>query len=163
MAVGSISAGYDFTCALLTGGTVECWGANQFGQLGNGTTTGPDTCNAPDGCSTTPVAVTGLSGVTAISAGYGSACALLMGGTVECWGDNEYGELGNGTTINSATPVAVMGLSGVTAISAGFESACALLTGGTVECWGDNQYDALGNSTADAQTSSSMPVAVTGF
>ena len=113
MAVGSISAGYDFTCALLTGGTVECWGDSGYGELGNGATTGPDTCNAPDGCSTTPVAVTGLSGVTAISAG--------------------------------------------------FESACALLTGGTVECWGDNQYDALGNSTADAQTSSSMPVAVTGF
>jgi alpha-tubulin suppressor-like RCC1 family protein len=96
-----ISAGTDLACALLSGGTVECWGDNTFGELGNGTT---------GGYSSTPVAVTGLSGVTAISAGFRSACALLCGGTVECWGANFYGELGNGSTTSSSVPVSVGGL-----------------------------------------------------
>src|ERR1019366_2964372 len=142
-------------CALLSGRTVECWGDNQQGELGNGTT-------ATSGCycSTTPVAVSGLRGATAISVGTNSACALLSGGTVECWGLNSVGQLGNGTTTISSTPVAVSGLSGATAISVGTNSACALLSGGTVECWGSNNYGQLGNGTT---TDSSTPVAVSGL
>jgi hypothetical protein len=166
--VTAISAGGDFACALLSGGIVECWGENSSGELGNGTTTGPETCANTNplfggdvACSTTPVAVSGLSGVTAISAGgAGSACALLSSGTVDCWGANTFGELGNGTTTSSSVPVAVSGLSGVTAISAGAGSACALLSGGTVECWGDNQDGVLGNGMT---ASSSTPVAVSGL
>ena len=75
-------------CALLTGGTVACWGDNSFGELGGGTMTGPQTCLGGLACSPTPVTVSGLSGVTAIAAGGGQTCAVLAGGTVDCWGDN---------------------------------------------------------------------------
>jgi alpha-tubulin suppressor-like RCC1 family protein len=95
------------SCALLAAGTVQCWGWNESGQLGDGTTTGPESCADASACSTTPVAVSGLTGVTSVSAGGETACVLLAAGTVQCWGDNTLGQLGNGTTIDSKTPAAV--------------------------------------------------------
>ena len=171
--VTAIAAGGTHTCALLSGGTVQCWGGNDYGQLGNGTNTGPETCNHPSldpsACSTTPVPVTGLSDVTAISAGDGHTCALLTGGMVQCWGWNYHGELGNGTTNTSGchcsnVPVTVTGLSGVTSISAA-DHTCALLTAGTVQCWGYNFSGGLGNSQLAARinTDSNVPVSVTGL
>jgi alpha-tubulin suppressor-like RCC1 family protein len=168
--VTAVSVGYSSACAVTSSGNVYCWGVNTYGQLGNGTSTGPDTCsNSGDGyaCSPTPVAVTGLSGVAAVSAGEYFACAVTSSGNAYCWGDNASGQLGNNTTTEENTPVEVLGvggtgfLSGVTAVSAGYSSACALLSGGTtVECWGDNGNGELGNGTT---TSSSTPVAVTGL
>jgi hypothetical protein len=155
--IGGVGPG--FACAVLSSGSVECWGDNSEGELGDGTSTGPQTC--PDGyaCSTTPVAVSGLSGATAISAGGYFACALLSG-TMQCWGYNGDGQFGNGTTTSSSTPVVASSLSGVTAISAGASSACALLSGGTVQCWGNNENGELGNGTT---TSSDTPVSVSGL
>jgi Regulator of Chromosome Condensation (RCC1) repeat protein/regulator of chromosome condensation (RCC1) repeat-containing protein len=147
----AIAAGASHFCALRGGGTVECWGDNQFGQLGDGTTTQ---------FTATPVAVNGLTGVTAIAAGGMQNCALLSDGTVACWGDNRLGQLGDGTTIGSAIPVAVSGLTGVMGIAVGNSHACAQLSGGTVTCWGDNSAGALGNGTT---TSSSTPVPVAGL
>jgi alpha-tubulin suppressor-like RCC1 family protein len=149
-----VSTGLDHACALLLNGTVECWGGNQYGQLGDGTTTS----------SLTPVVVPGLPGVATVSAGDYSTCAVLSGGTtgstVECWGDGSYGELGDGTTTSSSTPVVVSGLSGVTAVSVGGGFACAVLSNGTVACWGNNRFGQLGDGTA---TSSATPVVVTGL
>jgi len=95
-----ISAGFGHSCALRTGGTISCWGYNNYGQLGNGTTGSP---------SLTPVPVSGVSDATQISAGESHTCALRAGGTISCWGSNGYGQLGNGTTTNSPTPVPVSG------------------------------------------------------
>ncbi len=159
----SVAAGGDETCALLTGGTVACWGPNDLGQLGNGSTYGPETCQGVP-CSTTPGIVSGVSGATAVATNDGEACAVLSSGTVECWGSNFAGELGNdsvgtGGTAGSPVPVTVLGLTHATAIAVGSLYACALLLDGTVECWGSNAYGQLGNGST---TDSTTPVSVSG-
>ena len=153
--VSAISAGNNDTCALTVAGGVECWGMNGSGQLGIGTIGGPEMCgdvnviNGAKACSTTPVEVSGLSsGVIAISTTF-DTCALLNTGGVKCWGDNTTGQLGDGTTVNRSTPVDVTGLaSGVAAISVGGQGACALTVAGGVKCWGDNSFGELGDGTS---------------
>lgn len=132
----SLSAGGYHTCALLDGGGVSCWGDGSMGQLGQGE-------KADAGA---PVAVVGLGGsATGVSAGAYHTCARLEGGGVRCWGDNRFGQLGDGTRTSSAIPVEVAGLAGpVRAVVAGFSFSCALLAEGTVQCWGSNELGELG-------------------
>jgi alpha-tubulin suppressor-like RCC1 family protein len=173
--VTAISGGRDHTCALTSAGEVKCWGENGFGQLGDGTASGPEKCPSGSACSTTPVDVVGLtSGVKAISTGYFHTCALTSAGGVKCWGNDEHGQLGDGTASGpekcpgppggnpcSTTPVDVSGLtSGAAAISAGGAHTCALTTGGGVKCWGQNEYGQLGDGTT---TDKPTPVGVIGF
>jgi len=104
-----------------------------------------------------PVAV---SAPNSIVAGLNHTCVLRSGGTVNCWGYNAHGEIGNGVLSDARTPVAVTGLSGVTAIAAGYTHTCAIIAGGAVRCWGEGTSGQLGNGTT---TNSSVPVAVTGL
>ena len=100
----------------------------------------------------TPVEVKELGGVTAIAAGGFHSLALLINSTVEAWGADDKGQLGNGTfSANpSDTPVAVQGLIGVHAIAAGETHSLAAMNGGEVEAWGSNKSGELGNGTRDS-------------
>jgi alpha-tubulin suppressor-like RCC1 family protein len=138
--VVDVSTGGDNSCALTVAGAMKCWGRNETGQLGNGTTD----------ASSVPVGVTGLgSGVAAISAGGNHTCALMDDGGLKCWGSNGFGQVGDGSTTHRYTPVDVSGLdSGVAAVSnGGAANACALMDDGGVKCWGSNQFGQVGDGT----------------
>jgi alpha-tubulin suppressor-like RCC1 family protein len=141
----AVGAGFEATCALLSSGAVHCWGLNASGQLGD-ETTGACADEQAWLCSTTPITVSGISNATLLSAGSYHACAILGDGTVQCWGDNLYGDLGDGTRTRSFVPVSVSGITNATLVSAGGGHTCALLGDGTVKCWGYNEGGQLGNT-----------------
>jgi alpha-tubulin suppressor-like RCC1 family protein len=148
----SVGPGYYHTCATMTDGRVRCWGRNNFGQLGNGTTS--------TATSNPAVTVTGIATAMEVVSGEYHTCARLRDGTVQCWGYNLYGRLGDSTTTNSSTPVAVSGLSSVSQVTAGASFNCALRTDGTVRCWGYNGYGQLGDNSVSSR---STPVTVSGL
>ncbi|MCA9610818.1 MAG: hypothetical protein KC619_34720 [Myxococcales bacterium] len=127
------------SCALRSDRTVVCWGYNSIGQLGDGTRGGVRTApGAP---------VTGLTGVAEIAGADYHFCARTTMGTVACWGQNNSGELGDGTTYSHASPVFVPGISTAVSIAVGETFSCAVLSDGTVECWGTPTYGVLGDGS----------------
>lgn len=181
--VESVSSNNDGSgyCAVLTTTGVDCWGNNNQGQIGDGTASGPDTCQGGS-CAADPTPVpdvggsgslTGVQSVVGIGEGF---CALLTSTEVDCWGDDYNDELGVGGLCDNvlatcpSTPVQVLGVGGVgvltdvaaiiSGVAEGGLSVCVLLTSGGVDCWGNNQTGQSGSGSPD--DFSSVPVAVVG-
>jgi alpha-tubulin suppressor-like RCC1 family protein len=147
----SVNAGHEFTCGLTPDSTAYCWGSNQSGQLGDGTTNSrltPGAVHMPTGI-----------GLIAMTVGGAHACGLTVNGEAYCWGENNsYGQVGDGTTTNRLAPVPVHS-GGVTfaSIAAGGAHTCGLTATGQTYCWGQNLNGQLGNNST---TNQSTPVQV---
>ena len=154
--ISQLALGYSHACVLSQVGTVHCWGDNEMGQLGNGSTV----------ASASPKQINALStGVRSIAAGHAHNCAINSGGSVLCWGYNAFGQLGTGTNANKTTPNSAISqeflpTNSVSSLALGRAHSCALLTDKTVKCWGNNDYGQLGDAQAEA---SLTPVAVNGI
>jgi alpha-tubulin suppressor-like RCC1 family protein len=148
-AATEVATGGEHTCGLWPDGTVQCVGVNGYGELGDGMkypyrlTLGP---------------VSGLSNAVHLCAGYFHTCAVLTDGTAECWGDNQDGELGDGTQTMRLLPTPVTGLTNVDRMACGETHTCALLKDGTVSCWGKNTWGNLGDGTTTSRlTAAAVP------
>jgi alpha-tubulin suppressor-like RCC1 family protein len=155
----AITAGAGHSCALRADGDVVCWGANDNGQLGDGTTD----------ASATPVVVPGLAKAIHVAAGggfrdgalVGHSCAVDKGFFVQCWGSNTKGQLGTGTATDSLRAVSVLGLpdetdapylDSIVAIDAGAFHTCALDDNGRALCWGDDSAGQLGKASGRGES-----------
>jgi alpha-tubulin suppressor-like RCC1 family protein len=136
-----ISSGLWHTCVALDNGESKCWGHGGYGQLGNGATT--------DSYQPTITLSLGTGRtVENISVGPAHTCALLDDGSVSCWGYGQYGQIGNGATIDTSSPTQVSSFGNnrtAVALSAGEQHTCAILDDGSVSCWGFYYRGALGN------------------
>jgi len=148
----SVSVGGHHTCAIKTDGSLWCWGHNGYGQVGDGTNINKYS----------PTPVPGMSsGVSSISLGWYHSCAIKTDGSLWCWGNNEYGQLGDGSYENKNSPVQIMP-SGVSSVSAGGHHTCAVKTDGSLWCWGDNSYGQIGNGTLGGSVSEPVQVIPSG-
>jgi len=137
----SVAAGATHSCAALSDGSVSCWGWNITGQVGNGITINTNSPLPASTLITSGALAVAASGCSPTVVGAGHSCALLSGGTVTCWGNNTYRELG-GAPADGGTTASVGGISGATQLIAGPTSSCVLEADGTVRCWGYLVYGA---------------------
>ena len=164
----SIAAGSQtrHACAILPGGSVKCWGPNQYGQLGLGDTNNRGSSSASEMGDNLPAVSLGTDRTaTAVALGGDFSCALLDDGTVKCWGRSEVGQLGQGDTLSRGDepnemgdmlPVVPLGANKkAVAIAAGQTHVCAILDDATVKCWGENPHGQLG--LGDAVTRGDTP------
>ncbi len=146
-----LGLGENHSCAVLGDATVACWGDDDSGQLGDGTS-GTDSGDA--------TVVAGLSGIVQVDAGRDTTCTIDSLGAVACWGNNDDGEVGNGLTDDVATPQPVTLPAAAEALSLGTEFSCALLANDEIYCWGEGTDFQLGYGDVMSQSS---PVAVQGL
>ena len=171
-----VAVGNEFTCAVVTDGKVQCWGKNQYGKLGTGNfTLDPDTNPSNSGNTArrlmpvnTTIDGTAGNSATTIDLASHHACAVMDDSGVKCWGQNNYGQLGDDTLVNKAGPVSVLyndsvsnvPLTGAVAVTLGTSHSCALLGDGTLRCWGYGNNGRLGNG---GSVNSSLAVPVSGI
>ena len=151
----ALDVGNDHSCAVLDNGSIMCWGRDHTGQLGNGAAT---TANQHD-----PVFVDLGTDEAAISVSTGNihTCAILDDGSLKCWGDDNYGQLGNGaTTGNQPSPVSVDLGTGRTAVAVatGNRNTCAILDDGSLKCWGGDSQGQVGNGATSGNQPSPVSV-----
>jgi hypothetical protein len=144
-----LSAGGRHSCAATNAGGVFCWGANDRGQLGDGTSMLRDR----------PGAVAGELRFVEVAAGLTHSCAVTRLGDVYCWGADHRGQLGDATTIRRNAPVRVAGVGTYVRVSAGVSHTCGVTTSGVLRCWGANDRGQLGDGTRESRT---IPTAVGG-
>lgn len=154
----SISTHHQHTCAVLDNDTLKCWGQNFAGALGNGTTVD----------AFTPAAVNLGAGRSAksVSAGHQHTCAVLDNDSIKCWGENYFGSLGIGTTVDAYLPGASVNLGAgrsAMAVTAGGDHTCALLDNSSVKCWGLNFNGQVGIGSTTITVSAPGSAAQLGF
>jgi len=136
-AVNQISAGGGHTCATYGfGGAASCWGRNDHGQLGTGTTSN---AKVPTG--------TGLNNVAIISAGSLHTCAVKTDNSLWCWGSNRYGQLGTGDVSDRLSPTQIAAGTSFSSVSAGEHHTCARRTNSSIYCWGLNDRGQSGSAS----------------
>ncbi|MCC7381184.1 MAG: hypothetical protein IT384_05105 [Deltaproteobacteria bacterium] len=133
-----IASGNLHSCALLEDGSIWCWGSNEHGQLGDGTTENRSS----------PVRVYGLEAAERIALGDNTSCALQRNRRVFCWGENDYGQLGRPGP-SSPSPVRIVGFEEPGEITLAETHGCACDKGGRIRCWGDNSKGQLGDGTTE--------------
>lgn len=143
-----IVSGEDHICAVTTDRKAVCWGNNQYGQLGNGTTADSES----------PVEVSGLSNLAALAVGDGHTCAVMATGRVKCWGRNDMAQLADLSKRSSSKPW-LTPVGPATQIAAGRNHTCARLINGAVLCWGDNRTSQAGIQRS-SPASPSLPIVV---
>ena len=147
-----ITAGERHTCVVIQSGQARCWGQNYYGELGTGAAL-PGNPSPLARVVRNPANTAPLSGVAQVDGGKNFTCARLTNGQVRCWGENDDGQLGDGSTDDSSLPVVVRylngnPLTGVTQLSAGQQHVCVRLGSGQARCWGAGGSGRLGNGTA---------------
>jgi alpha-tubulin suppressor-like RCC1 family protein len=153
--VTQISVGSEHACAHLSTNEIVCWGRNQHGQLGDGSTANWSRPHYVEN-----IGGTAYLRAVSVAAGNEHTCAVVAQGPrtrqAVCWGRNQAGQLGDGSTDDSPTPVGVdtdetHRLTRVEEITAGLDHSCARLTSGQARCWGDGQSGEIGNDAFDQQ------------
>jgi alpha-tubulin suppressor-like RCC1 family protein len=162
--VQSVSmGGYWFVCAVTLEGRIQCWGFNGEGQLGDTSPYVPMNIYGTNSAYTTTPSPEFFSGVQSLATGMAHTCALTTAGGVRCWGDDQFGQLGDGAVRTEGTHLVPSAdvISGVKAIAAGGSQTCVITNAGGLRCWGDNTYGQLGNGKSyPPQTN--IPVHVVG-
>ncbi|HEX2678569.1 MAG TPA: hypothetical protein VHM19_18080 [Polyangiales bacterium] len=141
----ALDAGWQHTCVVLRDGGVRCFGLGTRGQLGDGKSESDSHARS----------VSGVSDALEVQAGYEHSCVLTRAGAVKCFGRNDKGQLGDGTHSDRATPVSVQGLPNeprIVQLALGRQHGCALDEDGDVYCWGDNERGQLGDGTTKSRT-----------
>ena len=148
-----VAAGQSYACAITLQNETMCWGSNTAGQLGTDQTVDCPTVGTNSiPCSPTPIAVSGSMAFVNLAAGLNHTCAINAEGEAYCWGDNEFGQRGDGLLLNGgSTPVAVRGGLSFAQLSAGNNHTCGETTNGVLYCWGANYIGQLATNNRNLE------------